>query len=235
MILERKQTIAVLFYPGMTALDVVGTMEAMIWLNANSPYRLTTVAARPEPIQTDTPLQMIPNRTFSEVASPFGLLIPGGETALQAAQNEDLRRYVQATAETARLVASVGTGSLILAATGVLKGRQATTHWRYADRLADYGVRYVRQRWVEDGKFVTAGGVTAGIDLGLYLIGKLTTIGKARNAQLIIEYDPQPPFGGIDWDRVDRETGRLGQPGNGFRATQTAELIATTQHALEVR
>jgi transcriptional regulator GlxA family with amidase domain len=230
MLRKPKQIIAVVLYPGMTALDVVGTMEAMIWLNANSPYRLVTVAARKEPIQTDTPLQMIPNRTFAELDRPFGLLIPGGDTALRVAQDADLRRYVQTAAETAGLVASVGTGSLILAAAGVLTGRQATTHWRYADQLADYGVRYVRQRWVDDGKFVTAAGVTAGIDLGLYLVGKLTTIGKARNAQLIIEYDPQPPHGGIDWDRIDQEH-KIDSPvkaGNSVRPMRADELVATT-------
>jgi transcriptional regulator GlxA family with amidase domain len=236
MLRKPKQIIAVVFYPGMTALDVVGTMEAMIWLSANSPYRLITVAARKEPVQTDTPLQMVPNRTFSEVDRPFGLLIPGGDMARQAAQDEELRRYVQTAAESAELVASIGTGSLILAAAGVLTGRRATTHWRYADQLADYGIHYVRRRWVEDGKFVTAAGVTAGIDLGLYLVGKLTTIGKARNAQLIIEYDPQPPHGGIDWDRVDREhpVGNSDKTRNGARPMRADKLVATTS-VMEVK
>ena len=75
----------------------------------------------------------------------------------------------------------------------------------YARQLEEFGVGYARQRWVEDGKFITAAGVTAGIDMSLHLVAKLTSRSRARSAQLIIEYDPQPPFGGIDWDRVDRE------------------------------
>ena len=209
---KEQKLIAVVLYPGMTALDLVGSMEALIWFHVRSPYRLVTVAEGIEPIQTDTPLKMVPNRAFWEVERPFGLLVPGGgAAALEAGRNETLRRYVQTAGESAALVASIGTGSLILAQAGLLEGRQATTHWAYADQLQELGIRYTRQRWVEDGKFITASGVTAGIDLGIYLMGKLTSVAKARNSQLIIEYDPQPPFGGIDWDRVDRETAGAGR------------------------
>lgn len=208
---KNKKMIAVVLYPGMTALDLVGSMEGLIWLHVRSPYRLVTVAEHIEPIQTDTPLKVVPNEAFWEVERPFGLLVPGGGgAALAAVRNEVLRRYVQSAGESAQLVASIGTGSLILAAAGLLEGRQATTHWAYADQLEELGVRYTRQRWVEDGKFVTAAGVTAGIDLALYLVAKLTSSAKARNSQLIIEYDPQPPFGGIDWGRVDQESGVAG-------------------------
>jgi transcriptional regulator GlxA family with amidase domain len=233
MIWKRKKTIAVVLYPGMTALDVVGTMEAMIWINANSPYRTVTVAARKELIQTDTPLQMLPNYTFAEMPEPFGVIIPGSDAAEPTAPYEALRRYVQSTASSAELVASVGAGSLILGAAGVLTGRRATTHWRFAGQLADYGVHYVRELWVDEVKFVTGGGVTAGIDLGLYLVGKLTTVGKARNAQLIIEYDPQPPFGGIDWDRASGNVNSVATIRNGVRETSAAELVTTTR-TLEV-
>ena len=204
---RAKKPIAVVLYPGVTALDVVGSMEALIMLHLRSPYRLVTVAERVEPIQTDAGLTLVPHKTFAEVPKPFGLLVPGGgEAALTAGRSDALRRYVQTAGERAELVASIGTGSLILAEAGLLNGRQATTHWAFAGQLEELGVRYRRQRWVEDGKFVTAGGSTAGIDLALQLVAKLTSVGKARNAQLVIEYDPQPPFGGIDWQRVDRET-----------------------------
>jgi len=231
--MKRKEPklIAVVLYPGMTALDLIGSMEALIWLNVRSPYRLVTVAESVEPIQTDTALKAVPNTTFADVEQPFGLLVPGGgAAALEAVRNETLRRYVQTTGARAELVASIGTGSLILAQAGLLAGRQATTHWAYADQLRELGVRYTRRRWVEDGKFVTASGVTAGIDLGLYLVAKLTSVDKARNAQLIIEYDPQPPFGGIDWERVDRDAAgadriaaQASEP-----LTQTDRLATTT-------
>jgi len=202
-----KKLIAIVLYPGVTAVDVVGTMEALIWLHANSPYRPVTVAERLDPIETDAGLRLVPNKTFGEVPAPFGLVVPGGGAATVAAgQNEALRRYVQTAGAIADLVASSGTGSLVLAETGLLAGRQATTHWAHARQLEERGVRYVRRRWVEDGKFVTAAGATAALVLGLHLVAKLTTVAKARNAQLIIEYDPQPPFGGIEWDAVDRNS-----------------------------
>jgi transcriptional regulator GlxA family with amidase domain len=203
---REPKLIAVLLYPGVTALDIVGSMEALMWLNVRSPYRLVTVAASLAPVQTDTALKAVPNKTFAQVERPFGLLVPGGgAAALEAVRDETLRRYVQSSGERAELVASIGTGSLILAEIGLLAGRRATTHWAYAAQLQELGVNYVQQRWVEDGKFVTAAGVTAGIDLGLHLVAKLTSVGKARNSQLIIEYDPQPPFGGIDWEQVDHD------------------------------
>ncbi len=208
---KDKKLIAVLLYPGMTALDVVGSMQALIMLHLTSPYRLVTVGEQIEPIPTDTPLKLVPNRALWEVAAPFGLLVPGGGAAAPAAgQNEVLRRYVQSAGATADLVASIGTGSLLLAEAGLLAGRQATTHWAYADQLQAFGVRYQRQRWVEDGKFITAAGVTAAIDLALHLVAKLTSVATARQVQLDIEYDPQPPFSGIDWDQVDRAAGGPG-------------------------
>lgn len=210
MFRKQKKVIAVVLYPGTTALDVVGTMEAMIWLQMNSPYRLVTVAERLAPIVTDAGLTLIPNKTFGDVPAPFGLLVPGGDAALAASQRDALRHYVPTAGGSAELVASVGTGSLILAEFGLLAGRQATTHWAFAGELEARGVHYVRRRWVEDGKFITASGATAGLDLGLHLVAKLTSVAKARNAQLIIEYDPQPPFGGIDWDRVERASAGAG-------------------------
>jgi transcriptional regulator GlxA family with amidase domain len=202
---EDKKTIAVLLYPGTTAIDLVGAMEVLVILNVRSPYRVITVGERIEPIQTDTPLKMIPKKTFGEVDAPFGLVVPGGgAAAFTAGRNAVLRRYVRSAGESAELVASVGTGSLILAEAGLLEGRQATTHWAYARHLEELGVRYVRQRWVDDGKFVTGAGVTAGVDLALYLVAKLTDRETMRKVQFDIEYDPQPPFGRIDLAHLDR-------------------------------
>lgn len=206
-----KKTIAVAIYPGMSALDLVGSMEVLIGLNVRTPYRPLTVGASCDPIQTDTPLKMVPNRNFTEVPAPWGLIVPGGgDAALEAARDENLMRYVQSAGSSAELVASIGTGSLILAAAGLLEGRQASTHWAYAGKLEEFGVHYQRKRWVEDGKFVTAAGSSAGIDLALYLMEKLTSPSKARFVQLVIEYDPQPPLGGIDWAWVDREAAARG-------------------------
>jgi transcriptional regulator GlxA family with amidase domain len=102
-------------------------------------------------------------------------------------------------------VTSVCTGALILGAAGLLEGRKATTHWAYYKLLERLGATYLPKRWVEDGKFITSAGVSAGIDMALFLAARLTNESAARLVQLGIEYDPHPPFGGIDWSGVDRD------------------------------
>jgi transcriptional regulator GlxA family with amidase domain len=212
--------IAVVLYPGVTALDVVGTMEVLMALHIRSPYRVVTVGERIEPIRTDTSLTIVPQLTFAELDAPFGLIVPGGgQAALSAGCNDAFWSYVQAAGARAELLAGTGTGALILAQAGLLEGRRATTHWAFARHLEEYGARYVRRRWVDDGGVITAAGVSAGIDMALYLVAKLTTVSKARLAQLIIEYDPQPPFGGIDWDRVDQEQAARRRATNRANAT----------------
>jgi hypothetical protein len=115
-----------------------------------------------------------------------------------------IRAYVRTGAASAEIVASVCTGSLILAAVGLLEGRNATTNWFFSKILEGFGTKYLRQRWVEDGKFITSAGVSAGIDMGLHLAARLTDEATARWVQLAIDYDPQPPFGPIDWAHVGR-------------------------------
>jgi transcriptional regulator GlxA family with amidase domain len=125
---------------------------------------------------------------------------------IRAAGNEAILQYVRNAADTAQVCASVRSGALILAAAGLLEGRSATTHWAYWRLLERLGARYVpEQRWVEDGKFITSAGVSAGIDMALYLTERLTDEGTARMVQLGIEYDPKPPHGGIQWSSVDRD------------------------------
>jgi transcriptional regulator GlxA family with amidase domain len=103
------------------------------------------------------------------------------------------------------VVGSVCTGALVLAAAGLLEGRPATTHWAYHRLLERLGATYLPQRWLEDGKFITSAGVSAGIDMALALVARLTDEPTARRVQVAIEYDPHPPFGGIDWGQVNRD------------------------------
>jgi transcriptional regulator GlxA family with amidase domain len=154
---------------------------------------------------SDIEVDMIAYATFNDVPHPDILVVPGGVVGTaRAMSNEALRSYVRTAAESAEIVASVCTGSLILAAVGLLKGRPATTHWVAPGVLNNYGSRYQRTRWVEDGKIITAAGVSAGIDMALYLVARLTDQETMRKVQLDIEYDPQPPFGGIDWQQMGR-------------------------------
>ena len=165
--------------------------------------RPVVVGERIEPMDTDAGVQLVPEKTFAEVPHPYALLVPGGtEPTLRAMSNPATRGYVRTAAETAEIVCSVCSGALILAAVGLLEGRRATTHWAVSDILERFGARYERTRWVEDGKFIMSAGVSAGIDMGLYLAARLTDESTARQLQLSLDYDPQPPLGRLDYDHM---------------------------------
>ena len=198
---QGGRTIAVVLYPGLTALDLIGPLQVLATLERFAPrYRTVVVGERAEPIDTDVRLGLLPDRTFDEVPHPYALVVPGGRLAtVRAMSDPALRAYVRTAAASAEIVASVCTGALILAAVGLLEGRQATTNWFWYRVLEQFGATYLRRRWVEDGKFIMSAGVSAGIDMGLYLAARLTDEATARRVQLALDYDPQPPFGGIDW------------------------------------
>jgi transcriptional regulator GlxA family with amidase domain len=221
-----EHTIALLVFPEVTLLDLVGPLQVL--KNLPPPFRTVVVATRREVMPTDSGLGVIAQQTLAEVPRPHAVLVPGGPGALGAMVDEATQAYVRAAAESAAVVTSVCTGSLVLAAAGLLAGRRATTHWAYARELEKLGATYVRQRWVEDGRFITAAGVSAGVDLALALAARFTSEDVARAIQLGIEYDPQPPFGGIDWSRVgDAELGRQRAGGTGRQlATRAAEIFA---------
>jgi transcriptional regulator GlxA family with amidase domain len=128
---------------------------------------------------------------------------------LRAMSSEAIRSYVRSSAQTAEVAGSICTGALILASVGLLEGRQATTHWAYYRILEQFGAKYVRRRWVEDGKFICSAGVSAGIDAALVLAARLTNEETARRVQRSLGYDPHPPFGGIDYDHLDAASGAV--------------------------
>lgn len=203
---EHPDTIVFVLYPGLTVLDLIGPLEvfssAMQYLDR--PFRIAVAGETHDAVATDTPVKLTPDSTLSEVRRPFGVIVPGGgRPMMDAMGNRVLTTYLGEAAEDAQFVGSVCTGSLILGAAGLLEGRRATTHWAYAPVLEKLGATYVRERWVEDGKFITAAGVSAGIDMGLHLLARLAGDEVARRTQIDIEYDPRPPHGGPDWRLVD--------------------------------
>lgn len=201
---EKAKTIAFVTYPGLTLLDLVGPMTTFLGLTrglvgTSRHYRTVTVGERVEPIVSDTPMALIPDKAFEDVPAPFGIIVPGGGiSALKAMGNERLMNYLRFAQQGAEIVGSVSTGAFILAAAGLLEGRQATTHPAFGDLLQNLGANYVQRGWVEDGRFITAAGVSGGIDMALYLVAKLKDEPAAKSIQLVIEYDPDPPFGGIE-------------------------------------
>jgi transcriptional regulator GlxA family with amidase domain len=150
---------------------------------------------------------------LADVPQPDALVvIGGGAETLPAIGNAELIEYVRRAGQQAEWMASTGTGSLLLAAAGLLEGRLATTHWAYADRLEASGARHQPYRpagWVTDGKFTTSAGVSGAIDMALALGAKLTNQTVAKFGQLMIEYDPHPPFGRLDWSTFPRDAQRV--------------------------
>jgi transcriptional regulator GlxA family with amidase domain len=166
-------------------------------------HRTVVVWARREPVPTDVGVPVIPDRTFDEVPHPAVVVVPGGSVpTIRAMSNPLVRDYVRSAAASADLVTSVCTGSLILGAVGLLEGRQATTNWFYSGILENLGATYQRRRWIDNGNLIMSAGVSAGIDMALHLASRLTDEATARRVQRAIDYDPQPPFGGIDYERI---------------------------------
>lgn len=199
---DDKKTIAFVVYPGMTPLDMVGPLTVLEGMAATLPeeYRTVVVGETKEPIGTDNPLRVAASHTYEEVPSPFALVVPGGAgPTLKALADEKLIGYLREAAAGAELVTSVCTGSLLLGEAGLLKGRRAATHWMFRELLRAFDAEPVAQRWVEDGNVITAAGVSAGIDLALHLVERLAGAELARTLQFVIEYDPEPPLGGLDW------------------------------------
>jgi len=200
---HTQKTIALVLYPGLTFFDLAGPLRVFAGMSELAPeYRTVTVGERAEPMDTETRVRVVPTHTFEGVPDPSVLLVPGGGLpTLRAMGSEPIRSYVRSASETAEVAGSVCTGSLILASVGLLESRQATTHWAYHKVLRKLGATYVRKRWVEDGKFISSAGVSAGIDMAL--AARLTDGGIARRVQRSIGYDPHPPFGGIDYAHLD--------------------------------
>jgi transcriptional regulator GlxA family with amidase domain len=133
--------------------------------------------------------------SLSDVPRPDVFVVPGGSAGtFAAARDEEILAWVREAHAHSTFSTSVCTGSLILGAAGLLKGRKATTHWAARSLLAEHGATYTAERVVRAGKIVTAAGVSAGIDMALFLVAEILDEEAAKTIQLAIEYDPQPPF-----------------------------------------
>jgi putative intracellular protease/amidase len=189
--------IAILLFDRLTALDAVGPYEVLSRIPGAS---VAFVAEQPGPKRTeakrteDQGLALVADSRLSDVPSPDVVLVPGGRGRRALMDDGPVHEWLRAANETSTWTTSVCTGSLILAAAGLLEGRRATTHWLALEELERLGAQPVSERVVFDEKFVTAGGVSAGIDMGLALAARIAGRQVAEAIQLGIEYDPHPPF-----------------------------------------
>ncbi|MGN9758511.1 DJ-1/PfpI family protein [Streptomyces sp. SD31] len=184
--------IAMVLYDRFTALDIVGPYEVL----SRVPHaQVDFVAAQAGPVYADTGfLALTADKTLADVPHPDIVVVPGGPGTFAEIENKALLEWLRAADTTSTWTTSICSGSLLLAAAGLLEGRRATSHWLTLDFLPQYGAEPTSERVVPDGKYVTAAGVSAGIDMGLTLAGKITGDEHAQAIQLLIEYDPQPPY-----------------------------------------
>jgi transcriptional regulator GlxA family with amidase domain len=183
--------VAIPLYHDFTALDAIGPFEVLSRLPG---ARVTWLAHEPGPVSTDNGLSLVADAAFEDVPSPEIVLLPGGTGTDAVLDDERLVGWIRRAHETSDWTTSVCTGSLLLGAAGVLDGLEATSHWLDLETLERFGATPTERRVVEQGKIITAAGVSSGIDMGLVLAARIAGDQVAKAIQLAIEYDPQPPF-----------------------------------------
>ena len=189
--MASPRRIGILIFPRMTQLDLTGPYEVL----ARLPDTAVDLVARTlDPVKTDRGLQIVPTVTFADCPPLDVIMVPGGPGQQDLMENETVLEFLRKQAASAKYITSVCTGSLVLGAAGLLKGRRATCHWAAIDHLKLLGAIPVRERVVADGNIVTGAGVASGIDFALKLAAILEGERVAREIQLQIEYDPDPPF-----------------------------------------
>ncbi len=192
--------IVIVLYDRFTALDAVGPYQVLTSLPG---AEVIFAAEHRGPVADDVGrLHLAAEATLADVAHPDVVLVPGGPGQNDQMHDGPLHQWLRAADQTTEWTTSVCTGSLILAAAGLLTGRRATSYWMALGQLGKYGAIPVSERVVFDGKYVTSAGVSAGIDMGLALAGQIAGDEAAQAIQLGIEYDPQPPYDAGSPDRA---------------------------------
>ena len=212
--------IAIVLYPGMTTLDAIGPYEVLRFI---PDVELRFVSRKPGPVVTDSGVLVLgATHSYEETPSPDIILVPGSEAQTTTAMaSGPLLKWLKKAHQTSRWTLSVCSGALVLAAAGILAGHRATTHWIAQDMLPRFGAEPQRdKRIVQSGKIVTAAGVSAGIDLALFIVGEICGRERAEIVQLLIEYDPQPPYQAGHPDKASKQV---------FDAAQ-AEMLARAQN-----
>jgi cyclohexyl-isocyanide hydratase len=183
--------IGILLYPNVTQLDATGPAQV---LSRVPGAKLHMIWKALDPVPTDAGFSIVPTTTFADCPKLDVICVPGGGGQVALMTDPETLDFLRKQATTARYVTSVCTGSLVLGAAGLLRGYKSACHWAWRDMLADFGAIPVAERVVRDRNRISGGGVTAGIDFGLTLAAELAGDEVAKSIQLVLEYDPQPPF-----------------------------------------
>jgi cyclohexyl-isocyanide hydratase len=195
--------VAFLLFPNVTQLDLTGPAQVLSRLGNT---KIDLVARTRDPVPTDAGFDLLPTATFADVSRADILCVPGGFGTVAAMEDTETLDWVRRTGNDATWVTSVCTGSLVLAAAGLLTGYRAACHWASRHQLAWFGAEPVAERTVFDRNRVTGGGVTAGIDFALALTAAIRGEDHAKFVQLSIEYDPAPPFDSGTPEKADAAT-----------------------------
>jgi transcriptional regulator GlxA family with amidase domain len=191
-------TSGILVFDGTEELDFAGPWEVLTVAASlrAAGDRVVTIAEEKRPIVCSKGLRILPDLDFREAPPLDLLLVPGGLGTRREVANPALIAWIRAAGASARWVTSVCTGALLLHEAGFARGKRVTTHWSFVEALRALGeVTVVEgERWVRDGNLVTSAGVSAGIDMALWLVGEIWSPDFARNVQRYMEYDPAPPY-----------------------------------------
>ncbi|MGB3265747.1 MAG: DJ-1/PfpI family protein [Microcoleus sp.] len=192
MTTQAKYHIGLVIFPGMTQLDMTGPYQVFSMMPDT---RVLLLWKTLESVTSSEGMTILPTATFNDCPTLDVLCVPGGAIGqVEMMQDIEVLDFLRQQGKTAKYITSVCTGSLILAAAGLLQGYRAACHWAFRDQLAMLGVEVGTERVVVDRDRITGGGVTAGIDFGLVLAGKLCGEETAKMIQLLLEYNPAPPF-----------------------------------------
>jgi cyclohexyl-isocyanide hydratase len=185
------RSIGMLIFPRLTQLDLTGPYEVLTRLPNTTVY---LVAHTLNPVKADRGMTIMPTMTYADCPQLEVIVVPGGPGQQDLMEDATVLEFLRRQARGAKYVTSVCTGSLVLGAAGLLKGKRATCHWAAIEHLTALGAIPVSERVVTDGMIITGAGVAAGLDFALTLAAKLEGEQAAREIQLQIEYDPAPPF-----------------------------------------
>jgi transcriptional regulator GlxA family with amidase domain len=190
-------TVGIVLYPDAEELDWAGPWEVFTMAAIGQPLRAVTIAQEEGPVRCAKGLRVIADHTFESAPDLDVVLVPGGQGSRVEMKNPVMLDWLSAAAESCRFVTSVCTGAILLCKAGLADGCEVTTHWAAIETLRELAPRAtVREgvRYVRDGRIVTSAGVSAGIDMSLWLVGELFGVDHARKTRRLMEYDPAPPY-----------------------------------------
>lgn len=193
----QAPTIGILLFDDVEELDFVGPWEVFgVMLELGATGRLVTIAEQARPIRCAKGLRVLPDHTFADAPALDVVLVPGGQGTRREVDNPIVIDWLRGVAASCTWVTSVCTGALLLHEAGPTRSRRVTTHWAFVETLRERGDVTVLDgvRYVRDGKLVSAAGVSAGIDMALWLVGQIHGVDLARTVQRHMEYDPAPPY-----------------------------------------